>query len=87
MYKTFKIILLIFVGFFYLHPLAISSENKIKIGLLVPITGDDKELGEQIIKTRILKNLYIFHDTILFYLKLWLENLSHIIKKLKKVYI
>ena len=51
MYKTFKIILLIFVGFFYLHPLAISSENKIKIGLLVPITGDDKELGEQIIKS------------------------------------
>ena len=51
MYKTFKIILLIFFGFFYLHPLAISSENKIKIGLLVPITGDNKELGEQIVKS------------------------------------
>ena len=54
MYKTFKIILLIFFGFFYHHPLAISSESKIKIGLLVPITGDNKELGKQIIKaTRI----------------------------------
>ena len=51
MYKTFKITLLLLFGFFSLHPSAISSENKIKIGLLVPITGDDKELGQQIIKS------------------------------------
>lgn len=51
MLKTFKIILLIFFGFFYLQPLAISSEEKIKIGLLVPLTGDNEELGQQIIKS------------------------------------
>jgi len=28
-----------------------SSEEKIKIGLLVPLTGDDKEIGHQIIKS------------------------------------
>ncbi len=51
MYKIFKIILLIFFGFFLLNKMAISSEDKIKIGLLVPITGDDKEIGQQIIKS------------------------------------
>ncbi len=69
MYKTFKIILLIFVGFFYLHPLAISSENKIKIGLLVPITGDDKELGEQIIKSTRIALKDINTEKIEIYLK------------------
>ena len=51
MFKTFKIILLVFFGFFYLQPLAISSDEKIKIGLLVPLTGDNEELGQQIIKS------------------------------------
>ena len=51
MFKTFKIILLVFFGIFYLQPLAISSDEKIKIGLLVPLTGDNEELGQQIIKS------------------------------------
>ena len=69
MYKTFKIILLIFFGFFYLHPLAISSENKIKIGLLVPITGDNKELGEQIVKSTRIALKDIDTEKIEIYLK------------------
>ena len=69
MYKTFKIILLIFFGFFYLHPLAISSENKIKIGLLVPITGDNKELGEQIVKSTRIALKDINTEKIEIYLK------------------
>ena len=51
MYKIFKIILLTIFGFFFIYSLAVSSEERIKIGLLVPITGDDKELGQQIIKS------------------------------------
>ena len=51
MYKIFKIIILIFFGFFLLNKMAISSEDKIKIGLLVPITGDNKNLGQLIIKS------------------------------------
>jgi len=34
-----------------LYPSAFSSEEKIKIGLLVPLTGEDKEIGNQIIKS------------------------------------
>ena len=51
MYKIFKIILFLFFGFLFLFNEEISAEEKIKIGLLVPITGDDKELGQQIIKS------------------------------------
>ncbi len=49
--KFFKIFVLIFFGFFYLYPTNTFGDNKIKIGLLVPITGNDKELGNQIIKS------------------------------------
>tara|TARA_Y100001980_G_C14517992_1_gene293329 strand:+ start:247 stop:1392 length:1146 start_codon:yes stop_codon:yes gene_type:complete len=62
-----KIFILIFFTIFYLFPSSIFGEEKIKIGLLVPITGDDKNLGKQIIKsTRIAlkdintQNLEIF---------------------------
>tara|TARA_B100001142_G_scaffold330109_1_gene396246 strand:+ start:2443 stop:3597 length:1155 start_codon:yes stop_codon:yes gene_type:complete len=51
MYKFFKIILLILFNFLCLHQLGLSSEEKIKIGLLVPLTGNDKEIGLQIIKS------------------------------------
>jgi hypothetical protein len=51
MYKFFKILTLIFFSFICHYPPGFSSENKIKIGLLVPITGDDKQLGQQIIKS------------------------------------
>tara|TARA_B100001063_G_scaffold21096_1_gene16195 strand:+ start:2481 stop:3578 length:1098 start_codon:yes stop_codon:yes gene_type:complete len=49
--------------------LPISAQEKIKIGLLVPITGDDKDLGKQIIKsTRIaLKDIGV--EQIEIYLK------------------
>ena len=54
MYKFFKILLWLFLSFLCFYPLGISSEEKIKIGLLVPLTGENKELGQQIIKaTRI----------------------------------
>ena len=51
MYKITKILLLIFFGFLFNISFAISEEQKIKIGLLVPITGNNKELGQQIIKS------------------------------------
>ena len=59
MHKFFKILFFIIFGFFFLYPLQIFADEKIKIGLLIPITGDDKELGQEIIKsTRIaLKDL------------------------------
>ena len=54
MNKFFKIFVLIFFGFFFLYPTVISAEEKIKIGLLVPMTGNDKKLGQQIIKSTLV---------------------------------
>ena len=51
MYKLFKIIFLIFLSLTSFNPLGLSSEEKIKIGLLVPLTGEDNEIGHQIIKS------------------------------------
>ncbi len=51
MYKIIKILVLIFFGFLINTSSAISEEEKIKVGLLVPLTGDDKKLGQQIIKS------------------------------------
>ena len=57
MYKTFKIFILIILGIIVVNPLSASVEEKIKIGLLVPITGEDKKIGQQIVKsTRIALN-------------------------------
>ena len=54
MNKFFKIIILSFFIFLNLNTLSFTFEEKIKIGLLVPLTGKDKEIGLQIIKaTRI----------------------------------
>ena len=51
MYKFFKILSLIIFYFLSCNSFVFSSEEKIKIGLLVPLTGDDKEIGQQIIKS------------------------------------
>jgi len=51
MKKNFKFLILILITFLLNHTYSISSENKIKIGLLVPLTGDNKKLGELIIKS------------------------------------
>jgi len=51
MYKFFKIIILVLFNFVGFYQLGICSEEKIKIGLLVPLTGIDKEIGHQIVKS------------------------------------
>ena len=43
MNKIFKIILITFFSIFSFLNFGNTSEEKIKIGLLVPITGDNKE--------------------------------------------
>tara|TARA_B100000902_G_scaffold133048_1_gene131588 strand:- start:3192 stop:4346 length:1155 start_codon:yes stop_codon:yes gene_type:complete len=51
MYKIFKLFLLIILKFAFFSHLALSADEKIKVGLLIPITGDDQNLGKQIIKS------------------------------------
>ena len=51
MHKTFKIFILIIFGIMVVNPSSAAIEEKIKIGLLVPITGEDKKIGQQIVKS------------------------------------
>ena len=51
MYKFFKILILLVLNFLFFHTLTFSLEEKIKVGLLVPLTGEDKEIGNQIIQS------------------------------------
>ena len=50
MKNFFKIILILFLTSF-ITTNSFSFEEKLKIGLLVPMTGDDKDLGSLIIKS------------------------------------
>ena len=51
MIKIFKFLIIISFGYFQFIDFSAYAQEKIKVGLLVPITGDDKELGKQIIKS------------------------------------
>ena len=51
MIKIFKILQSTFFMFCLVLVLPVYAQEKIKIGLLVPLTGNDKDLGEQIIKS------------------------------------
>ena len=48
--KLFKILFILKCGLFLLFFQAASAKEKIKIGLLVPMTGSNKEIGQSIIK-------------------------------------
>ena len=50
MNKIFLIIFFSISNLFFLTDHGISADNKIKIGLLVPLTGDNAEIGKQIVK-------------------------------------
>ncbi len=50
MIKLIKIIFFLFFGFYSAFFTAANAKEKIKIGLLVPMTGANKEIGESIIK-------------------------------------
>ena len=51
MIKIFKILFFLVFSFILINGQAYSQENKIKIGLLVPLTGDNSELGKQILNS------------------------------------
>jgi len=50
MNKFFIILFLSIYNLFVLIAPSISEDNKVKVGLLVPLTGDNAEIGKQIIK-------------------------------------
>tara|TARA_Y100000389_G_scaffold156934_1_gene157928 strand:- start:2402 stop:3556 length:1155 start_codon:yes stop_codon:yes gene_type:complete len=51
MKKNFKIFIFFLISILLIHTNKILASEKIKIGLLVPLTGSDKELGHIIIKS------------------------------------
>ena len=69
MNKIFKIILIIFLCVFSSLKKASANDGKIKIGLLVPITGDNKNLGKLIIKSTRMALQDIDNDKIEIYPK------------------
>ena len=50
MIKLIKIICFIILSFYFLFFPNVNAQEKIKIGLLVPMTGENKKIGESIIK-------------------------------------
>ena len=50
MKKIFRILLLIFFNTIFILTSTVAEEEKIKIGLLVPLTGDNEKIGKQIVK-------------------------------------
>ena len=69
MNKFFTILFLIFLNFFFSHKQSFSEENKIKIGLLVPLSGENIELGKQIVRATKLALRDINSDKIEIYPK------------------
>ena len=51
MIKIFKILFFLVLNFILVLGQAYTQENKIKIGLLVPLTGPNAELGKQILNS------------------------------------
>lgn len=64
MLKFYKILLFVILNYFFLSSQILSIEKKIKIGLLVPLTGSNKEVGQSIIKAVILAVTDINNDLI-----------------------
>ncbi len=51
MNKILKIIFFVSINFFLISSQNCTAEEKLKIGLLIPMTGDNKELGQLLIKS------------------------------------
>tara|TARA_B100001063_G_scaffold62349_2_gene56405 strand:+ start:171 stop:1325 length:1155 start_codon:yes stop_codon:yes gene_type:complete len=80
MYKIFKIIFFSILGFLSTIFINLSAEEKIKIGLLVPMTGENKELGQEIIKSTRIALKDINTESLEIYLKDTNSNPSQTVK-------
>ena len=69
MNKIFKIIFFVICGAFLFLTHSLSNDEKIKIGLLIPLTGDNAEIGKQIVKATQLALSDINSDKIEIYPK------------------
>ena len=84
MKKILKYLLKFFLVFLF-SSLAIATEGKVKIGLLVPITGENKDLGKQIIQSVRIAVKDINSENIEIYLKDTNSNPETTIKSAKEL--
>ena len=69
MYKFLKIIILIIFLLFNNQNSSFAESDKIKIGLLVPLTGENKNIGQQIVKATRMALKDINENNLEIYLK------------------
>ena len=69
MYKFLKIIILIIFLLFNNQNSSFAENDKIKIGLLVPLTGENKNIGQQIVKATRMALKDINENNLEIYLK------------------
>ena len=85
MNKKLKKLTIIFFILFGSFSNASSSENKIKIGMLIPMTGDNKEIGDLIIKAARLAILDINTNNLEIYPKDTGSNPDRTLKSAKEL--
>ena len=83
MIKIFKKLTFILLIYFFIFLKSYAQENKLKIGMLVPMTGDDKKIGQQIIKATRMALEDINSDNIEIYPKDTGSNQSLTLKSAK----
>jgi hypothetical protein len=69
MNKIFIILFLSFSNFFFIINSSFTEENKVRIGLLVPLSGDNAKIGKQIVKATRLALKDINSDKIEIFIK------------------
>ena len=85
MIKIFKKLTFILLIYFSILLKSYAQENKLKIGMLVPMTGDDKKIGQQIIKATRMALEDINSDNIEIYPKDTGSNPSLTLKSAKEI--
>ena len=80
MLKFFKILILVLLSIFYLNSQISANEKKLKIGLLIPISGENKKIGQQIIKSTRMALKDIGENKVEIYLKDTNSNPNQTIK-------
>ena len=80
MLKFFKILILVLISIFYLNSQISANEKKLKIGLLIPISGENKKIGQQIIKSTRMALKDIGENKVEVYLKDTNSNPNQTIK-------
>ena len=85
MNNIFRFLFLLFFNFYFTIGQSFADENRIKIGLLIPLTGDNAELGKQIVKATRMALKDINSDNIEIYPKDTQSNPTKTLRSAKEL--